>query len=369
MEPVRHRSQAGLVRLAALLLLLLAGCASDGPRPVLHYGVEDAPEGKRVLWPAPPEVPRYMYAGQLTGEANFKKPDEVRRGVAGMLRWLAGLVVGEKPPTVLQRPHAGTVDELGRVYVTDMSRQAVFVFDEKRGELAVWDRAEGLASFVAPAAIALGSDGRVLVTDAELGIVARLDRDGNPMRSVGRGLFKRPTGIAYDRSARRMFVADTHAHDVKVLDDDGVLVAVIGRPGDGAGELNYPTHVAYAQGALYVTDTMNSRVQVFDPKTGELKLTFGERGLYVGNMVRPKGVAVDSEGNIYVIESYFDHLLIYNARGRFLMSVGGVGRDTGRFYLPAGVWVDSRNRIFIADMFNGRVVVFQFLGGDAEGAQ
>jgi DNA-binding beta-propeller fold protein YncE len=286
-----------------------------------------------------------------------------------VLRWLAGLVVGEKPPAVLQRPHAGTVDESGRVYVTDMSRQAVFVFDEKRGELAVWDHAEGLANFVAPAGIALAANGRVLVTDAELGFIARLDRDGNPTRSIGRGMFKRPTGIAYDPSTRRIFVADTYAHNIKVLDEDGALVTVVGRAGDGPGEFNYPTHVTYAQGALYVTDTMNSRVQVLDGKTFEPKLTFGERGLYVGNMVRPKGVAVDSEGNVYVIESYFDHLLVYNARGSFLMALGGVGRDTGRFYLPAGVWVDSRNRVFIADMFNGRVVVFQFLGGDAEGAQ
>jgi DNA-binding beta-propeller fold protein YncE len=369
MESMRRCVHAWLTSLVVLVALGLAGCASDGVRPVLHYGVEDAPEGKRILWPAPPEVPRYMYAGQLTGEANFRKSDDMRRGATGFLRWLAGIIVGEKPPVVLQRPHAGTVDEAGRVYVTDMSRQGVFVFDDKRGELSVWDRAEGLANFVAPAGIALASDGRVLVTDAELGIVARLDRDGNPMRSIGRGLFKRPTGIAYDPVKRRIFVADTQAHDVKVLDEQGALVATIGRAGSAAGELNYPTHLTYSHGRLYVTDTMNSRVQVFDSATGELKLNFGERGLYVGNMVRPKGVGVDSEGNIYVIESYFDHMLVYNARGRFLMSVGGVGRGTGRFYLPAGVWVDSRNRVFVADMFNGRVVVFQFLGGDGEGAQ
>jgi hypothetical protein len=31
--------------------------------------------------------------------------------------------------------------------------------------------------------------------------------------------------------------------------------------------------------------------------------------------------------------------------------------------LPSGVWVDGRNRVHVADMFNGRVVLFQFLGG------
>jgi len=69
---------------------------------------------------------------------------------------------------------------------------------------------------------------------------------------------------------------------------------------------------------------------------------------------------------VYVVESYYDHLLVFNRRGEFLMPIGGVGQETGKFYLPAGVWVDGRNRVFVADMFNGRVMVFQFLGGEAE---
>ena len=87
------------------------------------------------------------------------------------------------------------------------------------------------------------------------------------------------------------------------------------------------------------------------------------RGLYVGNLVRPKGVAADDEGNIYVIESMHDTLLVFDRQGRLLISIGGTGQDVGRFYLPAGVWVDRHNRVFIADMYNGRVAVFQFLGG------
>jgi DNA-binding beta-propeller fold protein YncE len=94
-----------------------------------------------------------------------------------------------------------------------------------------------------------------------------------------------------------------------------------------------------------------------------LERKFGAPGLYVGNLVRPKGVAVDNEGHVYVIESYFDHLLVFSRSGEYLLPIGGTGQETGRFFLPAGVWVDARNRVFVADMFNGRVMVFQFLGG------
>ena len=149
-----------------------------------------------------------------------------------------------------------------------------------------------------------------------------------------------------------------------MFDDSGTLLRVIGRRGDRDGEFNFPSHLALAQGELYVTDTLNSRVQVFGADTGGQPLrVLGRRGLVLGDLVRPKGVGVDGEGNVYVVESYYDSLLVFSRQGEFLMPIGGTGTATGRFYLPAGVWVDARNRVYVADMFNGRVVLFQFLGG------
>lgn len=350
--------------IAACVFALLAGCASQGGRAILHYGVEDAPEGKRIVWPSSPEVPRYLYAGQLIGEMNFRRESEEARKTGNRIfRWIVGLDSPEADRNVLQRPTAGVTDREGRVYVTDVSRRAVYVFDEPGGRLLVWERALGLANFAAPSGITLGPAGQVWVADAELGIVVKLDKDGESVGSFGRGVLKRPTGLVRDPLQKLAYVADTYAHDVKVFDDDGRLVQVIGRRGERPGEFNYPTHVAFARGELFVTDTMNNRVQVFASDGEVLQRQFGQSGLYVGNLVRPKGVAVDNEGHVYVVESYHDHLLVFGSRGEFLLPIGGTGHATGRFYLPAGVWTDARNRVFVADMFNGRVVVFQFLGG------
>ena len=79
-------------------------------------------------------------------------------------------------------------------------------------------------------------------------------------------------------------------------------------------------------------------------------------------MVRPKGVAVDDEGNIYVVESYNDHLLVYTEKGEFLLPIRGSESDIGQLYLPSGVWIDHNNRVYVADTFKRRVVVFQVLG-------
>jgi len=349
-------------------LIFIVGCATREPA-VLRYGVQDAAEGKRLLWPPEPEVPRYMYAGQLLGEANFRAPTaRAADGLMGVLRAIAGLIVGEAKPLELARPQSGTVDPAGRIYVTDASRQAVFVFDPVAGKLDVWEKAEGLANFSTPVALAVLNN-LVYVTDAELGVVARLDASGTPQRALGRGLLKRPTGLALDAGRGELYVSDTGAHDIKVLDLSGNLKRVLGRRGEGEGEFNYPTHLAFAEGELYVTDTMNSRIQVLDGASGSMRRSFGTRGLYVGNLVRPKGIALDSERNVYVVESYYDHLLVFDRHGRFLMGIGGLGAESGKFYLPAGVWTDHLNRVFVADMFNGRVVLFQHLGGGADGEQ
>lgn len=344
-----------------LLVLMLAGCAGTQPvRGRLHWGMDDAPEGRQLTWPAPPEVPRYLYAGTLTGAPNFRQ-EEATTAAARLGRWIAGLDGSGEVPLVLQRPTALQGDEAGRLYVADASRRAVFVFDERAGELLLWEQAAPGLGFVSPAGLAL-APGRVWVSDAELGAVFELDATGAPRRTLGRGRLARPTGLARDPQRGRLYVADTYAHDIKVFDDDGTLLRTLGRRGDGPGEFNFPTHLAWAGDELYVTDTLNSRIQVLDAE-GRPQRRLGSRGLVLGQLVRPKGVGVDGDGNVYVVESYHDSLLVYAADGEFLLPIGGTGTATGRFYLPAGVWVDGRNRVHVADMFNGRIVLFQFLGG------
>lgn len=343
-----------------LVLLLLSGCAEV--RYELRYGVEETEYEQLPVWPQPPEVPRFIYAGELTGEGNYVVVEnENRTRAERVLAWIVGLAKPESTPRRLQRPVHGTVDADGRVLVTDIAWGAVFVFDQAAGELHIWEEAAIGVPFSSPVGIALGPGSDLLVVDADLAAVFRIGPDGAPVDRFGVGLLQRPTGIARDPETGLVYVADTHAHDIKVFDDEGLLVDVIGGRGERLGQFNFPTHLAWRDGKLYVSDTMNTRVQVFDAM-GDVERSFGERGLFVGNLVRPKGVAVDSDGNIYIVESYHDHLLVHDREGRFLLPIGGEGGGPGQFYLPGGVWIDGNDRVFVADTFNGRVSIFQYLG-------
>jgi DNA-binding beta-propeller fold protein YncE len=346
------------ILVVAVSFLLISGCAST-PQ-VLKYEVDPQ---TTTIWPQPPETPRYRYVGELTGEKNFVNSSAKRtfsQKMGGFFRWLVGLGGKGRYPQILQRPQSGAVDKDGRILVTDVSRRAVMVFDPNKGELDEWKMATAEEEFRTPIAIAVGDNGTVYVTDSQLALVTQLDHKGNPIKQFGHDVLKRPTGIARDPEKKQVYVADTHAHNIKVFSDDGKLLDTIGKWGHDIGEFNSPTHLAFAHGKLYVTDTFNTRVQILD-RSGKFSQQFGKRGLYVGNLIRPKGVTTDSDGNIYVIESYADYLLVYNSKGQFLLPIGGTGSGIGQFYLPAGVWSDANDRIYIADMFNGRVVVLQYL--------
>ena len=346
------------VHLLVLLLLTLAGCESI-PREFVLHGATSVPR----IWPGLPEVPRYRYLGDLIGESNFRAAGEERRVTASrVLRWLVGLDSLHPDTLRLVRPQAGLVDAAGRILVTDAGLQGVVVFDTLQHTVDIWQTADGGQPLVAPIGISLGTDGLVYVADSELGAVVRLQQDGSPAGVIRHVSLERPTGVAWDEHRNRLFVADTKAHDIKVFDAGGNLIRVVGERGSSPGQFNAPTHLDLHHDTLFITDTLNARVQAMDLDSGAFR-SIGSRGLYVGNLTHPKGVCADDDGNVYIVESYYDHLLVFSNEGRYLLPIGGSGSGPGQFFLPAGVWMDAGNRLFVADMFNSRVSVFQFLGG------
>lgn len=347
-------------RCAYIAAVVLSGCATAPTE--MHYFPEGREPESALVWPGPPDAARLSYAGELIGEENFRNVDGAEDGAAvKVLRWIAGITGANDREKQLIRPQSGTVDARGRILVTDAGREAIVVFDEVEATLSVWDEAEPGRGFLSPVGIVVDGTGGYLVADADIGYLVRLDGDGSPSGDIGRGVLQRPTGLCRDPVTREIFVADSGAHDIKVFDEQGELLRTLGRRGVAAGEFNGPTHVNFSDGRLYVTDTLNARVQVLSPD-GEPLGAIGQRGLFVGNLVRPKGVVTDRDGHIYVIESYHDHVLVFSDSGELLLPIGGTGSDPGRFFLPAGAWTDDGSRLFVADMFNGRVVVFDYLG-------
>lgn len=347
---------------ALLASLSLTGCAA-APQVMDFYPEVDGTQ-PAMTWPGPPEKARLEYAGLLVGEQNFVRSGQESTGVR-FLRWLTGLGSGKDRIVQLVRPQTGIVDSRGRILVTDGGNPSVFVFDEANASYDVWREAMSGLDFLSPVGIAEHPAGGYLVVDADIGAVFLLSPEGAPRGRFTTDELLRPTGLAIDEDSGNVYVADKGARHIKVYSPRGRLLRTIGEPGTGAGQLNAPLHLHVSDDKLFVSDALNANVQIFAKEDGRSLGQIGRRGLYVGNLVRPKGVTTDRDGNVYVVESYYDHLLIYNEGGEFLLPIGGTGNGIGRFYLPAGIWSDGRDRIFVADMFNARVVIFRYVGAGA----
>ena len=116
------------------------------------------------------------------------------------------------------------------------------------------------------------------------------------------------------------------------------------------GDFGAPQGVAVDKdGNVYVTDTLNNRVEIFDAD-GNFISTFGKHGDGPGYFARPKGIAVDGDGHIWVADEMQDRLQVFNRDGQLLTYIGNThGELPGQFKALMGVAIDKQNRVFTTE--------------------
>ncbi|MGB6829258.1 MAG: SMP-30/gluconolactonase/LRE family protein, partial [Terracidiphilus sp.] len=215
--------------------------------------------------------------------------------------------------------------------------------------------------------IALDDNDRLFVSDGKMDDVLVF----NPMHKA-EGVIKEglvdPNGLAIDTENRLLYVVDTQQDQVLVYDAD--TYKLLRRIGTGGkkhslttpGDFAAPTNVAVdGDGNVYVTDTLNDRVEIFDAG-GNFISTFGKDCDAPGCFERPKGIAVDDDGNIWVADAMMDRLQILNRQGQVEMVVGGHGTLPSQFSDLVGVGFDKvRHRIFTTEQYPGRVQEFRYV--------
>jgi DNA-binding beta-propeller fold protein YncE len=195
-----------------------------------------------------------------------------------------------------------------------------------------------------------------------------VDAAGNKVRFFTDKSLIHPTGIAIDRQRGKIYVADTSnkeslkEHNVKIFNMSGTLIGHIG-DGYGFGPTNllFPTYIALdSNGNVFVTDTLNNRVQEFDTN-GKFVRQIGRNGNIPGTFGRPKGVAVDSLGDVYVADSAWSNVQIFNREGQVLMFFSARGPAPGYLRNPTAVAISKDNNIYVGDYINHRVEEYKLV--------
>ena len=168
------------------------------------------------------------------------------------------------------------------------------------------------------------------------------------------GKFVHPMGI--DVSDGKIFVTDSGNNRIQVFDFDGNFVSTFGSKGSADGKFKCPHDIKIYKNKIYVADSDNYRIQVFD-FDGNFVSTFGSRDKFDS---QPYKLDVFND-KIYVVEIGKNRIQVFNLGGDFLFKFGKKGEDVGELRSPSDIAV-SGEKIFVADTKNSRVQVFDING-------
>jgi DNA-binding beta-propeller fold protein YncE len=265
------------------------------------------------------------------------------------------------------------VDSKGQLYVADSKVGAIFIFNTETREVELIKNKEH-GHFVRIIGLAMDDNDRLFVSDPGLHHILVYNAQHKTEDLITDGIVE-PSGLAIDTQNRLLYVADVKLDQVLVYDADSLkLKHKIGTTGHNhelttPGDFSKPTGVAVDKdGNLYVADTMNDRVEVFDAD-GTFIRTWGKNGDGPGYFARPKGVAIDSDGHVWVADGMQDRVQVFTNEGQLLIAMGGHGLLPGQYQGLVNVASDNkRNRIYTSEIYPGRVQEFRYVT-DAEADQ
>jgi hypothetical protein len=366
--PLCYRGKAMIRRATSALVLLLA------------VGVFARPAGSQAV----PEASIAFAYESTFGETGtpWQRSDAYLNQPWGIGADGDGIWVANAAGRNLVRYGAGAVDNLGRAGSVD----------ELYGQPARW---------ITDVAVGTAVDGTRLVwlvdqgAHVVVGLVQTEPGPYGPPKPIILGQpgvagsdgahFDLPTGIAADGRGH-VFVSDTANHRIQVFDGDQTLVATIGRTGaagSGPDELSSPARLTLsADGRLYIADAGNHRVQAWDvrvPSAPVFAQSYGQAGApgtALGAFDTPLGVAVDTTF-LYVADSGNSRVQMLSWRDgkawRVLDGVAeracGTGDAAGRWHGPVSdVALDADQNLYVALPAEMRVPMCDAIDRHARGA-
>jgi len=301
-------------------------------------------------------------------------------------------------PINLSEPTEIALSASGNLYIADWANTCIYkmtadgVTTILAGDPTMSGTADGIGGlFVSPFGVAVDASENVYVTDAEAATIRKITPDGVVTTLAGSpgvtgtsdgtgpaARFNMPAGIAVDVSGN-IYVADALNNTIRKITPSGIVATLAGNPAasgsaDGVGiaaRFNRPDGVAVdSNGNLFVADLQNNTIRKVAPD-GTVSTYAGVAGAAgftdgtsnVAQFNNPTGVALDAYGNLYVTDNGNNTIREVTVEGTVLTLGGfpgvsgmidGMGNDA-RFNSPVGLTSDANGTLYITDQNNSRV--------------
>jgi sugar lactone lactonase YvrE len=302
----------------------------------------------------------------------------------GTLGWISSSLDGSEATARFDGPIALATAPDGTVYVSErgtshrLRRLATGNVTTLAGRLQYLDGTGLNARFNTPYSVAVDLSGNVYMADRNNHRIRKMSAAGEVTTVAGTGvpgfadgpagtaMFKFPTGIDVDTSGN-LYVADSENNRIRVVSTSGVVSTLAGSTLgslDGAGStarFYSPWGVAVdGSGSVVVADRSNHRIRRVSP-AGVVSTVAGASAGYVDGLAAsarfndPRGVAVDSAGNVYVADNGNRRVRRISPTGdvttiagsSLTIDINGPADTSGFTGFPGGIRVDSQGAVYV----------------------
>ena len=363
----------------------------------------------------------YTFFATYAGDGSQFQGSGSTAQTAGIINTVAGNGIsggtgdgGLATSATLSSPNGVAVDPAGDIFIADTSNNKIREVVKSTGDIMTvagtggssyrGDGGPATAAWLfSPEGVAVDAAGNIFIADTNNSAIREVVKStGNIMTVAGHGggpgyggnggpatasLLFYPSGVAVD-TIGNILIADSYNFEIReVVKSSGNIIAVGGNDSPGYGGDGGPAISAEfgltrgvtldSTGDIFVADQWNNAIREVDSTTGKIstvagngRLSYsGDGGLATGaELGRPSGVAVDSAGDIFILDTANLRIRevlkstgdIITVAGNGTWSYGGYGGDGGpatsaQLGFPSGLTVDAAGDIFVADTYNNAI--------------
>ncbi len=287
-----------------------------------------------VFYPSPPDTARIQFLTRYGNSADF----------TGGQKKFKAFVAGNEDALPILKPY-GLALIFNRLYIADAAIGGLQVINLSKNSFDYFVPA-GRGKLILPINCFVDAGGDLYVTDVERKQVVVFNERLEYKGEIGGEKNFKPVDVVV--TGDTVFVTDPLNFRINAYSKSTLQLLFTFPQGASMGDENWlynPLNLCVAKGKIYVTDFGDSKVKMFNMK-GEYITALGSYGAGLAQFVRPKGIAVDKEENLYVVDAGFENVQIFNKEGQLLMFFGGPYKGPGDMYLPAKVTIDYQHLRF-----------------------
>ncbi len=332
------------MKLRLLLLIIISTILISCNRKIISVA------DNLVIYPSPPDTARIQFLTRISNSLD----------VTGSRNFLAKLAFGEKSNNPISKPYGIAVHK-GKILVCDTYIHGLVIIDMSKNTFEQFIP-KGKGELKVPVNCFVDGKGYIYIADSERKQIVVFTEEGKYYSCFGEKENFKPIDVFINDN--KIWVTNLAGHQINVYNNDSAFQLINSFPEVKNGEvgtLYSPTNIYVTDSKVYVTDFGDFKIKIYSHE-GNFIESVGSYGKGIGQLARPKGIAVDRESNLFVVDASFENTQIFDKEGKLLMFFGGNYKGLGDMWLPAKVTLDYDNleyfRKFVDPEYNLKYLIF-----------